>query len=408
MSKKVDLPSNRLKIILHGFFYSGGIGIAEPSTVLPVIVNYFSNSSALIGLFSSLLRGGSVIMQLYAAFYAQTYHKVLRPLKLIFIFRFITWFSIGLSIYFFGENYHTLTLWLFGLGLFSFSFSAGFGTVYFSELVGKSFTNKYRGKTIAIRQFFSGVSAIASGSISGWFLSNFDEPYSFAYLFLTSSVFMSLGYLSVSLMTEFPKTEVSKKEKSFSKFLNNAISLLKADKLLQNQIITRLLSYSFLLIFPFIGIRAISTLNIGKGYAALFAFLLLSGSTISNIFWGRLSSKNKNKLIANVSFVIMITAITTAIFANNIYIYSTIFVLAGAASDGFKLSFSNLIFIVSPDDKRPVYIAIQNNITSLGMFFSIPGGILLSLVGYNILFISVIIFLSIGLFFSFKLKDSIS
>jgi len=408
MSKKIDLPSNRLKIILHGFFYSGGIGIAEPSTVLPVIVNYFSNSSALIGLFSSLLRGGAVIMQLYAAFYAQTYHKVLRPLKLIFIFRFITWFSIGLSIYFFGENYHTLTLWLFGLGLFSFSFSAGFGTVYFSELVGKSFTNKYRGKTIAIRQFFSGVSAIASGGISGWFLANFNEPYSFAYLFLTSSIFMSLGYLSVSLMTEFPKTEVSEKEKNFGKFLKNAINILKSDKLLQNQIVTRLFSYSFLLIFPFIGIRAINTLEISKGYAALFAFLLLSGSTLSNIFWGRLSSQNKNKLIATISFIIMIMAITIAIFANNLYIYSVIFVLAGAASDGFKLSFSNLIFIVSPDDKRPVYIAIQNNITSLGMFFSIPGGILLGFVGYNFLFISVILFLLVGLFFSFKLKDTIS
>ena len=101
----------------------------------------------------------------------------------------------------------------------------------------------------------------------------------------------------------------------------------------------------------------------------------------------------------------MITAITIAIFANNLYVYSSIFILAGAASDGFKLSFSNLIFIVSPDDKRPVYIAIQNNITSLGMFFSIPGGILLSFVGYNVLFISVIVFLSIGMFFSFKLKD---
>lgn len=405
MSKKVDLPSNRLKIILHGFFYSGGIGIAEPSTVLPVIVNFFSQSSILIGLFSSLLRGGAVLMQLYAAFYAQTYKKVLSPLKLIFFFRFITWFSIGLSIYFFGENHYTLTLWLFGIGLFSFSFSAGFGTVYFSELVGKSFTNEYRGKTFALRQFFSGVSAIASGGVSGWFLANFEAPYSFAYLFLTSSIFMSLGYLSVSLMTEYPKEEVSEKEKHFGKFLSNALIILKSDKLLQNQITTRLLSYSFLLVFPFIGIRAISSLEISKGYAALFAFLLLSGSTLSNIFWGRLSSQGKNKIIATISFVLMISAIVIAMFANSIYAYSLVFIIAGAASDGYKLSFSNLIFIVSPDDKRPVYIAIQNNITSLGLFFSIPGGVMLSYVGYNFLFLTVIFFLLIGLFYSFKLKD---
>ncbi len=404
MTKQKDLLSNRIKFVLHGFFYSGGIGIAEPSTVLPVIVNYFSSNSVLIGLFSSLLRGGSIVMQLYAAFYAQAYKRVLKPLRIIFFFRFITWFSIGLSIYFFGVEYHTLTLWLFGIGLFSFSFSAGFGTVYFSELFGKSFTNEYRGKTIAIRQFLSGISAILSGGVSGWMLKNFDAPYSFAYLFFMSAVFMSFGYLSVALVKEFPKNEVSKKEQKFNQFLHNAIITLISDKYLQVQIITRLLSYSFLFIFPFIGIRAINTLHISKAYAALFAFLLMSGATLSNILWGHLSQKNKNKQIATTAFILMITALTIAFFAKNIYMYSLVFIIAGAASDGFKLSFMNLLFVIAPDDKRPVYVALQNNITSLGMFFSIPGGALLNVLGYNYLYIFVIIMLSLGLFFSFKLK----
>jgi MFS family permease len=405
MNKKIDLPKNRLKVILHGFFYSGAIGIAEPSTVLPVIVNYFSSNSALIGLFSSLLRGGAVVMQLYAAFHTQSYKLVSKPLKIIFIFRLITWFSIGLSIYLFGKDYHYLTIWLFGIGLFSFSFSAGFGTVYFSELIGKSFSNEYRGKTIAIQQFMAGIGAIISGGVSGWLLTHFKEPYSFAYLFFISSIIMSLGYISIILMKEFPKQDVSVKENSFGKFLKNSIQILKNDKVLQTQIVTRLLSYSYLIIFPFIAIKAINDLNLNKSFAALFAFLLLSGSTISNIFWGKLSAKNKNVLTSKLSFILIILSIFLATIATNIYTYSTVFVLAGAASDGFKLSFSNLIYIISPENKRPVYIAIQNNLTSLGLFFSIPGGILLNILGYNTLIIIVLTILIFGFIYNFKLNE---
>ena len=402
--KKIDINSNRWKFVSHGFFYTGGIGIAEPSTVLPVIVSYFSTNNILIGLFSSLLRGGAVLMQLYAAFYAQGYKRVLPSLKIIFIFRFLTWFSIGLSIFFFGTSNPQLTLWLFGIGLFLFSFSAGFGTVYFSELVGKSFTNEYRGKMIAYRQFFSGISAILSGLISAWVLNNYDKPISFVILFIVSAFVMSFGYLSVALVKEFPKEEITKRENSFGKFLKNSLEILKTDSLLKYQISTRLLSYTYLFVFPFVGIKAISDLNLEAWYAGLFAFLLISGGMISNIIWGKLSSRNNNRLIVKISFLLMIISIGLVLFANNLILFSAIFIITGAAADGFKLSFMNLIFLISPQEKRPVYIAIQNNLTSLGMFFAIPGGAILNSFGYNILLIAIISFLSLGFFLSFKLK----
>ena len=402
--KKVDIASNRWKFVSHGFFYSAGIGIAEPSTILPVIVNYFSSSNVLIGLFSSLLRGGSVVMQLYAAFYAQGYKRVMPALKVIFFFRFITWFSIGASIYFFGTTNPVLTLWLFGLFLFSFSFSAGFGTVYFSELMGKSFTNEYRGKTMAYRQFFAGISAIISGGISAWVLKAFDKPISFVILFVVSAFVMGLGYLSVVMVKEFPKEEITKRENTFGKFLKNAGKILKKDKLLKYQIYTRLISYTYLFIFPFVGIKALKELNLNEAYAALFAFLLISGSMLSNILWGKLSGQGRNSLIVKISFILMICSMIMIPLSNNLIMYSSIFVIAGAAVDGFKLSFLNLIFLISPQEKRPVYVAIQNNITSLGMFFAIPGGALLNFLGYNYLVAGIIAFLSLGFLLSFKLK----
>ena len=152
----MDKFSNHVKNILHGFFLAIGTTIAEPSTILPLIVNYFGGSSMLVGFFAALLRGGAVAVQLFAAFHAQTYQLMMPYLRRIFFIRFSSWFFIGIAIILFGDNYPNLTLVSIGFGLFMFSFSAGFAAIYFREIMAKIFSHKFRGKTMAYRQFGKG------------------------------------------------------------------------------------------------------------------------------------------------------------------------------------------------------------------------------------------------------------
>ena len=84
----MDKFSNHVRNILHGFFLSIGTTIAEPSTILPLIVNYFGGSSMLVGFFAALLRGGAIIVQLFAAFQAQSYKLMLPYIRRVFIIRF--------------------------------------------------------------------------------------------------------------------------------------------------------------------------------------------------------------------------------------------------------------------------------------------------------------------------------
>jgi hypothetical protein len=73
--------------------------------------------------------------------------------------------------------------------------------------------------------------------------------------------------------------------------------------------------------------------------------------------------------------------------------------------DGNRIASSNLLLILAPEDKRPVYSALQTNILSFGMFFSILGGVILSLTNYQVLYGFTIVLLSISLYFSTKLQD---
>lgn len=401
----VDLKSNRNRFVLQGFFLVAATTAADPSTVLPLIVDFFGGNEILVGVLVSLLRGGAIIMQLWAAFHAQSYKLVLPSLRIVFVARGFIWFFIGLFFYFFGTSNPTFILWIFSILVFLFSFSAGFGVVYYQELRGKAFTKEYRGKTIAIRQIASGFAGILSGGLSGYILSTFDKPESFAYLFIISSIAMATGFAIFWNFKEEKKEKISKRENNFGDFLKNAGKLLKNDRDLKYQIITRLISYSLFFVFPFVILKVKSSFGIEGKDVGSFIFLMMLGAMLSNLLWGKLSSLNKNKLIIIISFILAITVVLTAVYATNIYFFYALYFLAGAATDGFRLAFGNMILIIAPPEKRPVYIAVQNNITSVGIFFSIPGGVILHNLNFEFLSFFSISILFIGLIFSFKIKN---
>ncbi len=401
----MDKTSNHVRNILHGFFLSIGTTIAEPATILPLIVNYFGGSSMLVGFFAALLRGGAVVVQLFAAFQAQSYKLMLPYIRRVFVIRFLAWFFIGVAIILFGESSPNITLFSIGFGLFIFSFSAGFGAIYFKDIIGKIFSHKFRGKTMAYRQFFSGAGGLVSGALAGLILHSFDPPYSYGYLFIISSFIMGFGYLSFGTIDEPIKEKVTPRENSFKIFLHNSWILLKCDKDLQIQLKTFLLAYGYLIALPFIILDAQVKIDLdGVAIGSLITTQMV-GAMLSNFLWGKLSGKGLNKITANISISLQIIAIVIALNASSLVEYMLIFFLVGAAIDGNRIASGNLILALAPPEKRAVYVALHINVVSFGLFFSIIGGVILHFFSYTLLYSTAMAMLLVSLYFSFKLKD---
>jgi MFS family permease len=400
---KIDNPKNNHKNVTHAFFLALAITIAEPSTILPLIVHHFSESVVMVGIFTSLLRGGAITIQLYAAFHAQAYERVIPYLGKVFFFRFLSWFMIGASIFFIGDSNRPLTLFFIGLGLFFFSFTAGFGAIYFKELQAKIFSKTYRGKTMANRQVAGAIASIISGGVTGYVLQHFDAPQSYAYLFMVSSLFMIIGFGTFVTIDEPIKKNVSIKEKDFKTFIKNAFKILKQDRRLQQQIVAIFLSYSYLLAMPFVILKANSSFTLTGWMLGGFITVQMAGSILGSTFlWRRISNYEK---MLSLAFIFMITAFIVALFAYNIYSYALIFLLIGIGLDGFSNSSMNLVIEIAPEEKRPVYTAIQTNLVSFGLFFPIIGGLLLKYIGsYTLIYILTITLLSLGLFVSLRLN----
>ncbi len=401
----MDKPSNHYKNVLHGFFLSIGTTIAEPSTILPLIVNHFGGSSLLVGFFASLLRGGAILVQLFAAFKAQNYPLMLPFIRRVFFIRFLAWFFIGLSIILLGDSHPNITLFCIGLGLFIFSFSAGFGAIYFKDIIAKIFSHKFRGKTMAYRQFFSAFGGLLSGTLAAIVLEHFPAPQSYGYLFIISSFVMGFGYIAFGTIDEPVKEDIPKKENSFTLFLQNSLKILREDKELQIQLSTFLLAYAYLISLPFIILDAQTKIALdGVAIGSLITTQMV-GAMLSNLIWGKLSGNGRNRLTANISIALQIIAISLAFSASSIYEYMLLFFIVGGAVDGNRIASGNLILKLAPPQKRAVYVALQINIISFGLFFSLFGGLVLQISSYIILYSLTLLLLSAALLLSFKLKD---
>jgi len=394
---------NNIKNALHGFFLSVATTVAEPSTILPLIVHHFSSNLVLVGIFASLLRGGAIAVQLVAAFYAQSYARVMPLMRIVFLFRFLFWFLIGAAIHFVGDRNPTLTLWLIGIGLFGFSFVAGFGGIYFKEIIAKVFTREQRGRTMADRQLWSSVGAIISGGIAGWVLQRFEAPENYAMLFMLSAFLMAVGLTAFATVEEPPKAKVNQREESFFHFLANAWRILRGDQRLQIQIGASLLGYSFLLAMPFVILQAKETIQLSGWLVGGFITVQMIGSVIGNFFlWKRFGGRYARML--QTAYGLMFAAFTLAFFPGHPWLYALIFLLFGIAIDGFRNADMNLVLEIAPEEKRPVYVAIQSTIVSAGLFFSIPGGFILEWFGYPVLYGVTLLMLASGLWFVHRLK----
>jgi MFS family permease len=154
---------------------------------------------------------------------------------------------------------------------------------------------------------------------------------------------------------------------------------------------------------PFVILKANSTFTLTGWMLGGFITVQMLGSILgSSLLWRRISNYEK---MLSLAFVFMILAFTVALFANSLYSYALIFLLLGIGLDGFSNSSMNLVIEIAPEEKRPVYTAVQTNLVSFGLFFPILGGILLKVFGsYSLIYLLSILLLSLGLWISLKLK----
>jgi len=407
-SQHAHLKWNFAMGLIHGIFYSGGLAFGDVNTILPVLLNNFTQSKILIGLSSTIMGVGGVLPQLFVACRLETkIHK--RPLlRLAIAIRALCWALLSLVTYLFAVSHPTVVVCSLFFLVAVFALMGGVAVIPFMDIWGKAIPPRLRGRFFGYRQLFGGLVAIGSGLTAKYILGNQNLvfPYNYSLLFFLAFVLISISYLGLGAVRE-PVEVVHRTQLSFARFLKKAFGILRSDRNYRTFLLTELLIGSSTLAFPFYVLYGRDVLKVKLEMVGLFLAAQMLGSGASNFLWAYVSDFAGNKRVIQISALVALgiplLAIMTVPGLTPLLI--VVFLLVGVFTAGYTIGQTNFLLDLAPAKERPTYISLNGTITLGVMFFPLMGGAIIQHLSYRYLFGMTLLTVLLGLLLSFQLNE---
>lgn len=409
-SKKTTAPHvgfNFAMGLIHGILFQTGMAFSAPMSVLPVFLSHFTGSQGMIGLFSSLMSGGSVLPQLFVAHKLQNKPRK-KPVLVVMIWvRAAIWLILGLLAYFCPPGQSIIVLVALLILLFGFSFAGGAATVPFTDIWGKALPATLRGRFFGHRQLWGSLTAIFAGYAVKRILADTDIPFpkNYAYLFLLSFAFIAMSYIALSSVRE-PKGQVSTDGHRISVFVKKSLRLPWEDRNFGIFIVTQLAVGFGAFALPFYVLYGKNELHMPTEQVGILVGAQMAGGIASNLLCAHLSDHVGNRIVIILTAVTMSLLPLLALLSAGVgwTLLVVVFVLIGFSVNAGAIGFTNYLLEIAPEQLRPTYIALRGTLMGLTMFLPILGGLLIDAASYQAMFLVTLAVSIIGILLSLSLK----
>ena len=398
--------------LLHGIFFTGGQAFGSPDTILPVFLNSFTSSQALVGLSSTFMGSlggiGNVLPQLFVA--SRLEDKIYkRPiLRIAITVRALCWGLLALSTYLLASTHPNLTVFLLFFFLLVFTLMGGIAVVPFFDIWGKALPPHLRGRFFGHRQLWGSALAIGSGFVAKGILGgkSIGFPANFSALFSLAFIFMGISYLALGSVRE-PVEDVYEHRLTFREFLRKAFSILREDANYRRFLWVGILTGASALALPFYVLYAKDVLKVKLGMVGIFLSAQMFGKVLSNLLWAYLSDFVSNKMVIQISaFLSLLVPLIALITPSHLSTpFILLFVLIGFFIAGRGLGGTNFLLGIAPPKDRPTYVSINGTLTLPVMIFPLIGGLVAQHISYSALFLLTLATLLIGFILSLRLRE---
>jgi MFS family permease len=387
--------------ISNGVLFHFAWAFTNTSTVLPLFISKLTGSQILIGLASTLEALGWFLPQIAIA--AVTMHrKDQMPVYIRAAFlRGGSFLLFAILIFLLGQENPSSLLVIFFILFSLYSFGGGMAGVSFMDIVGKTIPENKRGSFFGARKLVGGGLAALGGLLIQRILILHDFPQNFGTLFLIASVLIILALLSVCFMRETPNPSRPERQ-SIKENMLLGFRITKKDKNFRIFLLTRLAIGFYVMGLPFYIIYAKTHLAIPTSMAGMFLTVQMVGYLSSNLLWGYLSNRGKNRLVLMISAafsgICPLLVLSHMAFAIPVWTYGAIFFFLGATISGLDLGYMNYLLQIAPEERRPIYVGFLNTVVGPTLFLSAAGGLIIQFSSFEFLY-AIMLVISVGAVF---------
>jgi MFS family permease len=381
------------------FFFGVGASFAGQATVIPSFLAKLTDSAPLIGLASTLLTGGWLIPQLFAAnrLAGLTYRKkaVIVPAT---IGRTVALIMAPTIIILAPRSPQALLVAFYVL-YFTFYFADGLASVAWLDILGRCVPVQARARLINLGTTAPGVVGIGAGVMVGIILSSprIPWPYNYALLFGICAVFWSFSLVSFCFIREYPPAVVQP-PLPWSMYFRKLTTVVRADPAFRRAIGLWIALGGMAIAAPFYIIHGLGALGFPQASVGLFTSVQIVGGVLSALLFGFMGERRGTRSVIRLWGWAALAAPAIALAAPFvgkaapgavIYVYAAVFIVLGMQGNAGMAGFLNWVLEWAPESERALYIGFANTLSGVSLVMPLLGGWILAATGsYAALFVA--------------------
>jgi len=381
------LHHNLLMHFGDGSMYAFALSFISVTTILPVFIQRMGGNAIAIGAVPVLWNLGTSFPQLFLG-QQKSNEKFVKPAILWYsvIYR-SSFLAVGIFVFFFLE-YINISFSV-PLVLFFILLITVLGSIpgpRWVNLFSKTTPIKLRGRLLAIRQLTGSLLGILAGSITIVILSSIGFPKNFAVLFFLCFVFMFASFYFLKGVNE--PEEILSEELTVAKIRKyERIKIaIKENKNFKNYLIADGLLLIGLTASAFYAVYAIERFQLSTSYAGSFTIIFMASTVLGNVIFGFLADIFGHKINLMIMAATLLLASLSAIISINPLTFGSVFFFFALAQSIQGISRVAFVVELSGEKNTTLYASLLNSITAPALLFGIFAGIIISIIGYPIVF----------------------
>lgn len=399
MSQLSDKRSqiNFRSFLWHAIFLALASNFMDIDTIIPAMLVQAGGNSLHLGILTAILLGGSSFFQLFFAGYLSD--KTLKKNYLLSAINLRILSLFGLSLlFFYSHNIRSDLIILFIFIIISFfAVSGSFANISYMDIFGKSVKAKKRKKFFTLKESITSIGIFLSALVVRELLKRYDYPSNYSLLFFVAAVLLLIASMGFWQIRE-KRSKISNKQGLIT-FLKKIPSEIKQNPNLKYYLlIINFLGFGMSLL-PFLILFAKENFELSDKMIGNFLVLRVVGMVVSGLIFYRLSTKvNYKFMVRAASLAGALIPLISLFLVNYEWYYQFLFLFSGFFVSVYKISKSGILMEISTIENRAAYTGISGAGDIASLLFPLIAGLLISFVGFHIVFIGISLIVLSGFF----------